>query len=75
MAITDAGGGVLSVSVQSASPYEVTLAAKALEERFVDELAERLIGDRAYDSDPLDGRLKEKGMEMIAPHKTNGRKQ
>jgi len=26
-----------------------------------------LIGDRAYDSDPLDAELREAGIEMIAP--------
>jgi transposase len=44
---------------------------KTLEDRFVDELPEKLIGDRAYDSDPLDERLAEMGVEMIAPHKSN----
>ena len=71
MAITDAGGVVLSISIQSASPHEVTLVETTLEERFVDELPEKLIGDRAYDSDPLDERLAGMGVEMIAPHKTN----
>ncbi len=42
-----------------------------LQERFVDELPEKLIGDKAYDSDPLDERLAQMGVEMIAPHKTN----
>jgi transposase len=69
MAITDAGGVVLSVSVQSASPHEVTLVEKTLDDRFVEELPEKLIGDRAYDSDPLDERLAQMGVEMIAPHK------
>lgn len=41
----------------------------ALEERFLEELPERLIGDRAYDSDPLDQQLKKQGIEMIAPHR------
>ncbi|WP_162426437.1 hypothetical protein [Pontibacter pudoricolor] len=30
-----------------------------------------LIGDRAYDSDPLDEKLREKGVELIAPHRKN----
>jgi len=38
------------------------------------EQPERLIGDRAYDSDPLDERLAEQGIEMIAPHGCNRRK-
>jgi transposase len=33
-----------------------------------------LIGDKAYDSDPLDAELKEQGIEMIAPHKQNRKK-
>jgi hypothetical protein len=28
---------------------------------------ENLIGDRAYDSDPLDAELRKDGIEMIAP--------
>jgi hypothetical protein len=30
---------------------------------------ENLIGDRAYDSDPLDKELRRDGVEMIAPHR------
>jgi hypothetical protein len=30
-----------------------------------------LIGDRAYDSDPLDAELRKDGIEMIAPHRGN----
>jgi len=30
-----------------------------------------LIGDRAYDSDPLDSKLREEGIELIAPHRRN----
>jgi len=74
MAITDAGGAVLSVSVESASPHEVTLVETTLEDRFIEELPERLIGDRAYDSDPLDEQLAQMGVEMIAPHKSNRKK-
>ncbi len=39
-----------------------------------EEQPQRLIGDKAYDSDPLDGRLAEKGVELIAPHKSNRKK-
>ena len=74
MAVTDAGGTVLSVSVQSASPHEVKLVERVLEERFIDALPERLIGDKAYDSDPLDGSLTQQGIEMIAPHRSNRKK-
>jgi transposase len=33
-----------------------------------------LIGDKAYDSDPLDQELKAHSIEMIAPHKQNRKK-
>jgi transposase len=33
-----------------------------------------LIGDKAYDSDPLDVELAAEGIEMIAPHKRNRKK-
>ena len=45
-----------------------------LEQRFVDGLPEKLIGDRAYDSDPLDAMLETQGIEMIAPHRRNRKK-
>jgi transposase len=34
----------------------------------------RLILDRGYDSDPLRERLKNKGVEMICPHRRNRKK-
>jgi transposase len=51
----------------------VTLVENTLEARFVTELPKKLIGDKAYDSDPLDARLDAQGVEMIAPHR-RGRK-
>jgi len=52
----------------------VKLVAATLEERIVPETPERLIGDKAYDSDGLDAQLmKEYGTEMISPHR-QGRK-
>lgn len=48
---------------------------RTLASRFVPDVPERLIGDRAYDSDPLDERLfKELGIELIAPHRSNRKK-
>jgi hypothetical protein len=43
MAITDVGGVVLSVSIESPGPHEVTLVEKTLADRFVDELPEKLL--------------------------------
>ena len=74
MAVADSAGLPVAVSVGSASPHEVTLVESTLDSRFIAELPKRLIGDRAYDSDPLDQRMAEKGIDMIAPHKRNRRK-
>ncbi len=45
-----------------------------LERSFLKERPERLIGDKAYDSDPLDKVLLDEGVEMIAPHRKNRKK-
>jgi len=74
MAVADGAGLPLAVCVTSASPHEVTLVDETLEQRFVDGLPEKLIGDRAYDSDPLDALLEAQGVEMIAPHRRNRKK-
>jgi transposase len=52
----------------------VTLVQATLAENFTSEQAERLIGDKAYDSDPLDESLAQAGIEMMAPHKRNRKK-
>src|ERR671919_273253 len=70
-ALADSSGLPLSVSAASASPHEVTLVGEVLDGSFLSERPERLIGDRAYDSDPLDAELAEGGIDMIAPHRRN----
>ncbi len=52
----------------------MTLAEPTLAVCFAPQLPEKLIADRAYDSDPLDARLAERGIELIAPHRRNRRK-
>ncbi len=74
MAVADGSGLPLAVHTESASPHEVRLVRKTLVERFTDDAPRRLIGDKAYDSDPLDAELAKKGVEMIAPHKRNRKK-
>jgi transposase len=71
MAVADGTGLPVAVYTESASPHEVRLVRKTLIERFTDDKPERLIGDKAYDSDPLDEELAEIGVELIAPHKAN----
>jgi transposase len=71
MAVADGSGLPISVHTASASPHEVTLVRQSLAQSFTDERPEHLIGDKAYDSDPLDEELAEQGVEMIAPHRDN----
>ena len=74
MAVADGAGFPVALSVGSASPHEVKLVEKTLDDRLVDANPERLIGDRAYDSDPLDEMLATRGIQMISPHKRNRKK-
>lgn len=70
MAIVDRAGLPIAVHVASASPYEPHLVPATLEARFVPALPARLIGDRGYDSDPLDATLRaDYGIEMIAANR------
>jgi transposase len=74
MAMADRSGLPFALFVTSASPHEVTLVQHTLKERFLRSRPEHLVGDRAYDSDPLDAELAKQGIELIAPHKNNRRK-
>ena len=71
MAVADATGAGVALHLASASPHEVTLVHETLASSHVHGTPERLIGDRAYDSDPLDKELADEGIEMIAPHRRN----
>jgi len=71
MAVADRTGLPVAIHIESASPHEVTLVEATLASRFVVEIPQRLIGDRAYDSDPLDDKLRLAGIELIAPHRKN----
>lgn len=71
MLIVDASGKPLAVHTNSASPGEVTLVHDTLEASFGFDNPKRLIGDKAYDSDPLDAELAALGIEMIAPNRRN----
>jgi transposase len=80
MVVVDGQGVPLACHLDSASPAEVTLL-----ERTLDNIAvlpddgrkrppqpERLICDKGYDSDGLRGRLQsERGIEMVCPHRCN----
>jgi hypothetical protein len=63
----------IGVSVAAAHVGEPQMVQQTLD-LFADESQpERLIGDKGYDSDPLDALLLDLGIEMIAPHRSNRR--
>jgi hypothetical protein len=67
MAIADHSGLPVALHVDSASPHEVKLVHKTIKRRFLIQLPKRIIGDKAYDSDPLDEEL-----ELASVHIVNG---
>ena len=72
--ISDSADGLpVSVYVASASPHEVTLTEPTVSKCFAaGEKPEHLVGDKAYDSDPLDIKLAvDHEVELIAPHRNN----
>lgn len=71
MAVANRDGAPVAIHIESASPAEVRLTRATLAQRFTPQIPERLIGDKAYDSDPLDQELAAQGIELIAPHRVN----
>jgi transposase len=75
MAIADTAGIPVAAHIESASPHEVKLVEATIDSGFTKYAPDRIIGDKAYDSDGLDDRLSdERGIEMIAPHRKNRKK-
>ena len=73
MGVTDAHGTPIAICVESASPAEVKLVHQTMERRFTKALPERLIGDKAYDSNRLDGEMAALGIMMISPNRSGTR--
>ena len=71
MAVADRHGLPVAVCVESATPHEVKLATSTLVQMVVPEAPQNLIGDNAYDCDQLDAELRQYGIELIAPHRSN----
>ena len=82
MVIVDGAGIPLGNDLDSASPAEVTLIETTLEQVAVPRSGrgrprknpDRLIYDKAADSDPLRTRLARRGIELICPHRKNRKK-
>jgi transposase len=80
MVVVDGRGVPLGNYLHSASPAEVKLAETTLATIRVGRSHHpgrprqkplRVIADKAYDSDPLRKRLRQRGIELICPHKRN----
>ena len=79
MVVVDGAGVPLGSQLTSASPAEVKLAEATLNAVAVPRQGggrpkknpARVIADRAYDSDPLRQRLKQRGLLLIVPHRKN----
>ena len=73
MVLSDAKGLPLAVGIDSASLAEVDLIEPLLDSAATLTVPDKLIYDRAADSDPLRERLADRGIELICPHR-KGRK-
>lgn len=71
MTLVDGNGTLLGIDVANASAAEVNLIESLLEQRVLPRSPERLIYDKAADSDPLRERLAQQGIDLIAPHRKN----
>jgi transposase len=82
MVVVDGQGIPLGNYLDSASPAEVTLLEKTIEVIAVPRQGrgrprkkpQRIIADKGYDSDPLRKRLKDRGIELICPYRSNNQK-
>lgn len=70
-AIVDRHGLPLSVSTHAASHHEINLVQLSFNFYMIETTPDKLIGDRAYDSDRLNQELAQQDIEMIAPHRKN----
>lgn len=68
MAVADRNGLPIACGIASGPRHESKLVVDTLKSRFLRVLPRRLIGDKAYDSDPLDAELAKRGIDLIAPN-------
>ena len=71
MLLIDGNGTPCGNVIESASPHEVRLIERLLDNRVIRRRPKKLIYDKAADSDPLRSRLLKRGIDLIAPHKSN----
>jgi len=70
MAVADSNGLPVAICTASASPHEVTLVEETLDEFLADDHIDRLVGDKAYDSESLAAKLaSDRAIQLIVPPK------
>lgn len=67
MVVVDGQGLPLGKQLASASPHESKLLEPTLDQSYAPEKIERLIYDKAADSNALRQRMAERGIDLIAP--------
>jgi transposase len=73
MVLVDARGLPVAVDTAPANRAENRLVQQLFDFMLPSQVPERVIGDKAYDSDALDGELAKEGIELISPHRRNRR--
>jgi transposase len=73
MVLVDARGLPVAVDTAPANRHESRLVQQLFDFMLPSSPPERVVGDKAYDSDRLDASLAKKGIEMISPHRRNRR--
>jgi transposase len=71
MLLVDGNGLPLAVDSASASPAEVKLIESLLDRQVLSRDPDRLVYDKAADSDPLRSQLAERRVELVCPHRKN----
>ena len=72
MLLVDRRGLPLSIDTESANVNEVRLIERLVERSLISEVPpERLIYDKAADSNPLRARMAENGIDLICPTRKN----
>lgn len=69
MVLVDARGLPVAVTTGSATPHESQLVQGLFDFMLSEGVPQRIIGDKAYDSDALDEDLEFEDIELIAPHR------
>ena len=69
VAIIDRNRNPISLEVTSANFHDVRFVEPLIRERLLRNKVSKIIGDKAFDSDPLDRKLRRRGIELIAPNR------